>query len=1165
MVWAFLDEGYMLHRHLRARSVLAEVLEGRQLLAANGLQATYYDNLGFAGASVSRVDSGVNLSLNNQSPAAGIAPTTFSVRWSGKITPAFSETYTFYVTADDGARLYVNGKTLVDDWSDHAAREKSGTIALVAGKTYDIGMDYYQNTGGATAQLRWSSASTPKQIVPASALTVPTGGAFNGVVTNIAASGTTTLEAENFNDGGEGVGYHDLDIANQSLAYRNTGVDIGPSTDSADPGFGVGYVKAGEWLKYSVNVVTQQAYNVGFRIASAGLGGDFHLTVDDAPATGSVFVVNTAGWQTWQTVLVSGVNLPAGQHVLKLVFDHNGSTGFVGNLNGMTFTPAGVSPPVVPPPVSPPPVVPPSPPVVPPSPPVVPPSPPVVPPSPPVVPPSPPTVSTPFGGTAPVVSTTATTTIQAENFDDGGEGVAYHDTDVANLSGAYRSTGVDIEASSDTGGGYDLSYVRAGEFVNYTVNVPADGTYTMNFRVASPGAGGTFRALVGTTSLTGEISIPNTGGWQTWTTVSKTGVKLSAGTYPIWLKFDTNATTGSAGNINYFSLTPQAAAPSAQPDVQVRNRFDTAFTGGNIINSTASGQTVGTTSNFYGVIYPLQVRNTGTFADTFKVSASPSVTGYDLFYYDASGGGNDISAAVKAGTYTTPVLQPGVTWTFRAEAAPNAYALGGSVNHTLITAASVGDASKSDTVGINTTAQSFAKAQIRRRNFDAGGAYLMDIENEGDIADHFKLTAPAADGGFTAHYFDAYTGGNDITAQVTSGGFTTASIAPLDSQQIRVELTPGTTAKPSVTLTATSVADTAQFDASAITDEAAPGPQPTQFQIGVYYEPASTFNTWKSRGINSLQGFPDQSGTVTLASWEAAAKAAGLNYIRTPSANPADDLNDPNLIGWMFNDEPDRTGTPPSQFAADYATLKGIAPNMPIFTNFSGSTVIGLTGSVTTATYAAYAQSMDWISNDLYPQTGFRRPNALMDPGRALDRLENISGGKPQFSMLESSPQNFSTPGNTPGASPGQFRAEVWDSVIHGSRGIYYFPYQFKPNFIFDATPADVAAEMTKQDARLTDLSSALLSPIDPPTLTATAAQPLEVSWRSFGGKDYFIVLNQSDKTVSNQSIKLTGIAAGANSAEVRGESRNVAVAGDTITDNFAPYEAHVYVIPQAG
>ena len=90
---------------------------------------------------------------------------------------------------------------------------------------------------------------------------------------------------------------------------------------------------------------------------------------------------------------------------------------------------------------------------------------------------------TPYSGT-PV---TVPGTIHAENFDNGGEGVAYHDSGSNNMGGAYRQTGVDIENSS--GGGYDIGWIAAGEWLNYTVNVTSAGTYRVTLNVASPNGG----------------------------------------------------------------------------------------------------------------------------------------------------------------------------------------------------------------------------------------------------------------------------------------------------------------------------------------------------------------------------------------------------------------------------------------------------------------------------------------------------------------------------------------------------------------------------------------------------------------------------------------------------------------------------------------------------
>jgi len=82
----------------------------------------------------------------------------------------YSETYTFYTTSDDGIRLWVNGVQLVNDWVRQGATEMSGSINLVAGQKYDIVIEYYEAAGYAVTKLAWSSPSTPKAIIPASAL-----------------------------------------------------------------------------------------------------------------------------------------------------------------------------------------------------------------------------------------------------------------------------------------------------------------------------------------------------------------------------------------------------------------------------------------------------------------------------------------------------------------------------------------------------------------------------------------------------------------------------------------------------------------------------------------------------------------------------------------------------------------------------------------------------------------------------------------------------------------------------------------------------------------------------------------------------------------------------------------------------------------------------------
>jgi hypothetical protein len=143
--------------------------------SGNGLAATYYNNPDFTGATVSRVDATVNFNWGTGSPAPGIGPDTFSVRWLGQVEAQFSQTYTFYTDSDDGVRLWVNNQPLINNWTDHGLTQDSGTIALQAGQRYNLRMDYYENGRDAVARLLWSSPSTPKAVIPQSRLFTPSG------------------------------------------------------------------------------------------------------------------------------------------------------------------------------------------------------------------------------------------------------------------------------------------------------------------------------------------------------------------------------------------------------------------------------------------------------------------------------------------------------------------------------------------------------------------------------------------------------------------------------------------------------------------------------------------------------------------------------------------------------------------------------------------------------------------------------------------------------------------------------------------------------------------------------------------------------------------------------------------------------------------------------
>ena len=157
-------------------------------------------------------------------------------------------------------------------------------------------------------------------------------------------------------------------------------------------------------------------------------------------------------------------------------------------------------------------------------------------------------------------------TVQAEDFDKGNEGTAYLDTTPGNTGGKYRSTNVDIEVTTDTGGGHDVGWTTAGEWLNYTVRVTTAAVYDIEVRVASKGPGGTFHIEIDGVDRTGPFTVPDTGAWQNWTSIHKTGVKLNAG-MQVWRLVMDQIGTAAVGNINFIRVRNAAssAPPAASP------------------------------------------------------------------------------------------------------------------------------------------------------------------------------------------------------------------------------------------------------------------------------------------------------------------------------------------------------------------------------------------------------------------------------------------------------------------------------------------------------------------------------------------------------------------------------------------------------------------------
>jgi endonuclease/exonuclease/phosphatase family metal-dependent hydrolase len=320
-----------------------------------------------------------------------------------------------------------------------------------------------------------------------------------------------TIEAEDFENGSNGSAYYDRTSGNYGNQYRSTDVDIERTADSSGS-YNVGWIDSGEWLDYPVNVTSSGTYTIELRVASMS-GSRVHVEFDGVNETGTLSIPGTGGWQSWTTVR-KDVSLSAGEQVMRVEFESSGANFNYVKVVAKTSDGGG---------------------------------------------------SGPYGGTARAVPGT----IQAEDFDLGANGTGYYDNSSGNNGGKYRSTDVDIESTGDSGGGYNLGWVGAGEWLNYTVNVATAGTYTLTARVASSGNGGTFYVEFNGSNKTGTMTVPNTGGWQSYRDVNAT-VSLSSGVQTMRVRFASNGSTGAIGNVNYIRLSSGSTTPPPPTSGKIR-------------------------------------------------------------------------------------------------------------------------------------------------------------------------------------------------------------------------------------------------------------------------------------------------------------------------------------------------------------------------------------------------------------------------------------------------------------------------------------------------------------------------------------------------------------------------------------------------------------------
>ncbi|MEM7555936.1 MAG: carbohydrate-binding protein, partial [Cyanobacteria bacterium P01_A01_bin.84] len=319
--------------------------------------------------------------------------------------------------------------------------------------------------------------------------------------------------------------YFDNSNGNTGGAHRNDNVDIENATD-AGGGYNVGWIESGEWLSYDFNLTEAGNYKLVSRVASAE-GGNHSFKASIAGQETQLTLGNTGGWQNWTDVeSAQNFTLSAGNNTLRVDMIGN-------NFNINYFDLVKVE------------------------------------------------GDTNNSGN-PGNNNSNPLRIEAENYS------SYFDNSNGNTGGAHRNDNVDIESTSDTGGGYNVGWIESGEWLSYDFNVTEAGNYKLVSRVASAEGGNhSFKASIAGQET--QLTLGNTGGWQNWTDVeSAQNFTLSAGNNTLRVDM-----IGSSFNINYFDLVKvegdtnnSGNPPSPTPQTQTVN-----LNFGNIFEAGAGNQT----------------------------------------------------------------------------------------------------------------------------------------------------------------------------------------------------------------------------------------------------------------------------------------------------------------------------------------------------------------------------------------------------------------------------------------------------------------------------------------------------------------------------------------------------------------------------------------------
>jgi hypothetical protein len=347
-----------------------------------------------------------------------------------------------------------------------------------------------------------------------------------------------------------------------------------------------------------------------------------------------------------------------------------------------------------------------------------------------------------------------------------------------------------------------------------------------------------------------------------------------------------------------------------------------------------------------------------------------------------------------------------------------------------------------------------------------------------------------------------------------------------------------------------------------------PPSEPGFFPISVWYQSLANAARYKAIGVNQYIGPVSRRPGEGLELLQ----QAGIALIGSQSAANMASPQGNAIHGWFLFDEPDNAQSKPGggygscilppAMIEQYQDAVAKDATRPAFLNFGQAVVNekwpgrGSDCSGHYEHYPEYIEGADIVSYDVYP---VNNNLPLWWVGEGVDRLRKWADyKKPVWDWIETTAYNAG-----PKPTPGDVKAEVWMSIIHGAMGVGYFCHVFKPA-ADDAGPLDdpqMHDALAVIDAQVRELAPALNTPPvanGVATQSSNPATPVETMLKRQGGATYLLAMGARPGGATVAMFKLRGAPRNA-VATVLGESRKILVKGGVFEDRFTNYQVHLY------